>query len=220
MTSLRERKKAEARRRILAAAADLFDDRGYDAVTMRDIATAAEVSYQTVYNYFPGKAHILYQILLAEARSAELLLRQAADPDQATWPGLDAALEVLVGAALDAVEQHPPAYWRTVVAEVLQEPETFGPLMGLMDAEFREAFVRILETARDQGELSSTVDLPTLSQILIYLVDHATLRLLTLPGAERQAMAAEVRSQLGLILTPYRRATSGTPGLAGQPAKP
>ncbi len=210
MTSLRERKKAEARNRILTAAASLFDTSGYEAVTMRDIATAADVSYQTVYNYFPGKAHILYQILLTEARRAEQRLRQAGNPEQAPWPGLDAALEILVDAALDVVEQHPPAYWRTVVAEMVREPDTFGPLMGLMDAEFREAFVGILKMAREQGELSRGVDLPTLSQILIYLVDHAALRLLTLPGAERQSMTAEVRSQLHLILGPYRAAARVT----------
>ena len=170
---------------------------------MRDIASAADVSYQTLYNYFPGKAHILYQILLKEARDAEQQIARLADPAHGPWPGLERALDLLVDAALDTLDHHQPAYWRTVVAEMVREPETFGPLMGLMDSEFREALVEILVAARNRGELKETVDLETLSQVLIYLVDHAGLRMLTLPGADRQSMAAEVRAQLALVLRPY-----------------
>ena len=50
VTGLRDRKKQEVRRRIIAAAADLFTTPGLDATTMEDIAAAADVSVATVYN--------------------------------------------------------------------------------------------------------------------------------------------------------------------------
>ena len=203
MTSRRERKKAQARERILAASAVLFDRNGYENVSMREIAAATEVSYQTVYNYFSGKAHILYQILLNEARSAEQQLVRLMDPSRAPWPGLTAAMDLMVDAALDILKHHKPSYWRTVTAEMIREPETFGPLLGLMDAEFRGTFAQFLEVARNRGELAETVDLQTLSQVLIYLVDHASLRILTLPGADAAAVAEEVRAQLRLVLAPH-----------------
>jgi AcrR family transcriptional regulator len=53
--SLRERKKLATRDRLLEAAQQLFVEVGYDATTMDDIATRAEVSRATVFNYFPRK---------------------------------------------------------------------------------------------------------------------------------------------------------------------
>ena len=52
---LRARKKAETRSRIAETAARLFAARGYDDVTVMDVARAAEVAEKTVYNYFPTK---------------------------------------------------------------------------------------------------------------------------------------------------------------------
>lgn len=53
--SLRARKKLQTRRRIADAAASLFAAKGYDAVTVAGIARFADVSEQTVYNFFPSK---------------------------------------------------------------------------------------------------------------------------------------------------------------------
>ena len=58
--SLRERKKEETRRRIGAAANRLFDERGFDAVTVASVAEAADVSEGTVFNYFPTKEDLFY----------------------------------------------------------------------------------------------------------------------------------------------------------------
>ncbi|WP_416519256.1 TetR/AcrR family transcriptional regulator [Streptomyces achromogenes] len=52
---LRERKKRETRQRISDIATDLIGKRGFDAVTVAEIARAAGVSPMTVFNYFPRK---------------------------------------------------------------------------------------------------------------------------------------------------------------------
>ncbi|EYT80799.1 TetR family transcriptional regulator, partial [Streptomyces sp. Tu 6176] len=52
---LRERKKRETRQRISDVATGLFVERGFDEVTVAEIARAAEVSPMTVFNYFPRK---------------------------------------------------------------------------------------------------------------------------------------------------------------------
>jgi AcrR family transcriptional regulator len=57
---LRTRKKRETRHSIAEAAAELFKLRGYDNVRMKDIAHAADVSEQTLYNYFPSKEHLIF----------------------------------------------------------------------------------------------------------------------------------------------------------------
>jgi AcrR family transcriptional regulator len=56
---LRERKKQRTRSQIADAAARLFAERGYEQVTVSDVARAADVSEQTVYNYFPAKENLV-----------------------------------------------------------------------------------------------------------------------------------------------------------------
>jgi AcrR family transcriptional regulator len=57
---LRERKKDARRERIVAAAIDLFEEQGFDAVRVVDVARAADVSPGTVYNYFPTKEDLVF----------------------------------------------------------------------------------------------------------------------------------------------------------------
>jgi len=57
---LRARKKRQTRERIAAVAARLFRTHGYERVRMRDIAEAADVAEQTLYNYFPTKEHLVF----------------------------------------------------------------------------------------------------------------------------------------------------------------
>ncbi|MFF3261433.1 TetR/AcrR family transcriptional regulator [Streptomyces sp. NPDC002932] len=52
---LRERKKRQTRQHLSDVATGLFLERGFDAVTIAEVARAADVSVNTVYNYFPTK---------------------------------------------------------------------------------------------------------------------------------------------------------------------
>ena len=70
---MRERKKRERRDAIAAHALRLFADNGFERVTMREIAQAADVSEPTVFNYFPTKESLVF----SEDRERELALLRA-----------------------------------------------------------------------------------------------------------------------------------------------
>ena len=57
---LRARKKRAAHEAIAATARRLFADRGFDAVTVAEIAAAADVSEKTVFNHFPTKEDLAF----------------------------------------------------------------------------------------------------------------------------------------------------------------
>jgi len=57
---LRERKKQQTRQQIFEAARALFETKGFDQVSVAEIARAADVSEVTVFNYFPTKEDLFY----------------------------------------------------------------------------------------------------------------------------------------------------------------
>ncbi|NUR43740.1 MAG: TetR family transcriptional regulator [Streptomyces sp.] len=58
---LRERKKLQTAIRIYRTAVALFDEKGFDAVSVQEIADASEVSKMTVFNYFGTKEDLVFK---------------------------------------------------------------------------------------------------------------------------------------------------------------
>jgi AcrR family transcriptional regulator len=105
-TGLRERKKARTRRLIADTAARLFAERGYEHVAVTDVAREAEVSEQTVYNYFPAKEHLVTdREAQVQDRLCELI--------RARSPGVTAAAAVrdYVLASVSGIREIPPELW-------------------------------------------------------------------------------------------------------------
>ncbi|GFE26181.1 TetR/AcrR family transcriptional regulator [Streptomyces nigrescens] len=114
--TLRERKKLRTRQRISGEATLLFIRRGFDHVTVAEVARAAEVSTMTVFNYFPRKED-LFLDRIPEAR--ELIVRAVRERGEDEPPL--AALRRLVLGLL--AERHPLGgvgegfehFWRTAL---------------------------------------------------------------------------------------------------------
>lgn len=75
----------DSRREILRTAARLFQERGYDATSMQDVASALDLSKAALYHHFVSKDEILYQIMsygmdIFEERVLEAV-REIGDPE-------------------------------------------------------------------------------------------------------------------------------------------
>lgn len=79
-TALRERRKQQTRRAISDVATELFVARGFDEVTIAQVADAAGVAKMTVTNYFPRKEDLVFD-------RAEGIIRSLAGVAAARAPG-------------------------------------------------------------------------------------------------------------------------------------
>ena len=104
---LRERKKARTRRVIADAAARLFAERGYEQVAVSDVAREADVSEQTVYNYFQTKEQLVTDL---HPYFQEELDRRIRTRAEGTSPA--AAIRELALDAVDGIRRVPAKQWR------------------------------------------------------------------------------------------------------------
>ena len=70
LLDFQRRRKASSRERLLAAAAEAFCARGYFAVSIEEISSAAGVSRMTFYRHFSGKAAITVELFRANAETS------------------------------------------------------------------------------------------------------------------------------------------------------
>jgi AcrR family transcriptional regulator len=146
---LRERKKLRTRLLIAETARRLFAERGFEAVSVAEIAREAEVAEATVFNYFPTKEDLVYQGM--EAFEAELLNAVRERPvgasvldafgefvtqprgflaaqDEASQNALLAVSRMIAGSpALLARERQILAHYTESVAGLLRDETAAGP---------------------------------------------------------------------------------------------
>ena len=122
---LRERKKLEAWRTIRATALRLISQRGYDAVSVEDIAKEAGVSRTTFFSYFPSKEAVAFEFDPQELAQWRALL--ADDPsDQPLW-------EALTDLFVDVAKMLPE--WLPVQKRLFQQsPELCGSSRDMCDS--------------------------------------------------------------------------------------
>lgn len=92
---LRERKKHRTRRRLQRTAMGLFAERGFDQVTIDEIAAACDVSRTTVFRYFPTKEDLV--VGTEPARLEEL--RAAFEQRPSAEPVFDSVRHAVVAVA-------------------------------------------------------------------------------------------------------------------------
>jgi AcrR family transcriptional regulator len=150
---------------ILDATAGQLIERGYDALTTTNVATAAGVSVGALYQYFPNKAALVMAVARRHSeRMLELVQRAAISVGSASVPE---AVRILCDALVRA--QH-------LDAELIRVMVQQVPQLGLDHREEMESFARQLVRSFLAAHKDEIVvkDLDTASFVLVALVEGIT----------------------------------------------
>ncbi|MGA3346114.1 MAG: TetR/AcrR family transcriptional regulator [Terracidiphilus sp.] len=155
--SRRERKKIAARAQILSTAINLFSRRGLDAVTIEEIAAAADVGKGTIYNYFATKEDIVVAFMAdLEARMAPKIARFK--------PGERPVHRVLADYILLHFRLKEPyhAFVRVFLAQMFIDTARFIPYMVEMQKYVDPPLQSLFSALAERRALRSDIDLPQL----------------------------------------------------------
>lgn len=165
MSSLRERQKEERREAILDAAVTLFDQLGYSATTVEQIAARAGVSAPTVFNYFGSKQDILYALAV---RADTLALNEALEELPAMDSMVDAMCHLNSMIVKRELEALPVTVWREICSPYGNVSEGYQAV----NQRLMQGTAQQLRQAQQRGRISSQYDPLFIAE---FLNDYCTL---------------------------------------------
>jgi AcrR family transcriptional regulator len=178
--------KGDAEARILASAAAMFANSGYNGVSTRDIASGAQVNEVTIYRHYPRKRDLYVAVLDAELQQVKLrgdLLARVAEAGDAKT-AVDRTFELIVATMTQRQE-----LLRLVQYSALELSDDIDPLLRRHLGQLVEVIARYLEPWVAQGELRCTsAKALVLSLIAIILSHHSLHRLFSSDGTEPDAL--------------------------------
>jgi AcrR family transcriptional regulator len=177
MTNRTRPGKEEVEARILASAAGLFANFGYNGVSTRYIATHAGVNEVTIYRHYSRKRDLYVAVLDAELQQVKLggdLLARIAEASDAKTV-LVRTFELLSATLLGR-----PELMRLIQYSALELGEEIDPLLRKYLSELVEVLVRYLEPWVEKGELRCTSAKALVLSLVGIILSHQSLNRLFL----------------------------------------
>jgi AcrR family transcriptional regulator len=198
-TSLRAQSKLKTRRRVLDAARQLFMERGYEAATIRDIASHAGLSTGAVFASFVDKTDLFNAVMAEDFQRQVEALRQAAQPDAKVE---DAILAVFAAgyrfhnAQLPLLQAAVSLSWSAGLGGEFGDRPSFGLAM--------DALGEILSRGVETGELKASPEQVRLAAELLWDAYVANYRRALFDSWSVDRLIERVGEQITLILAGLR----------------
>lgn len=145
-----ERRRLETRRRIYKAARRLFSEHGYDATTIEQIATAADVARATVFNHFKRKSDL---VRYWSSQRGEALRTLTETLQERGGSARELVLTFLH--MLAALNEHERRLSQVMVTAVVH---TGLPLTPEWQETSAQPFTEAVRVGQHRGEFSSQID--------------------------------------------------------------
>jgi AcrR family transcriptional regulator len=178
--------KGNAEARILASAAGMFANSGYNGVSTRDIATGAGVNEVTIYRHYPRKRDLYVAVLDAELQQVKLrgdLLSRIAEAQDAKT-AVTRTMELIMATLANRQD-----LLRLMQYCSLEMGEDIDPLLRKHLGELVEVIARYLEPWVSRGELRCASAKSLVLSLVAIILSHRTLhRLFSGDGSNPEAL--------------------------------
>src|ERR1700745_1366603 len=199
---LLERKKERPRRHIADTAARLFAERGYEQVAVSDVARAAEVSEQTVYNYFQTKEQLVTDL---HGHFEQELDRRIRTREPGASPAT--AIRELVLDAVDGIRRYPAEQWRGELGYLAAISPTIRRLaLEMLGRQAPTFAAAISETTKVTPQVAKLQGI-ALAGVFQIIIDEAGQR--TRDGQTQDQIVDELRPAIETVLDDLDRWTAG-----------
>jgi len=194
MKAARPLRRDDPRERILDAARALFASRGFDAVTMNDVAAAAGVVRATVFNQFGSKGALVEAITAGVLDVWAGMLERALADERTSTPTLVRALFDHMGLGIEKFH----GFYRGVFREIMkiQVGLEEGGLAEQASERAQERLLRLLARGQQRGELAADFESADLARAFMSLSNGTITSWLYEDAAgslrERMQSAAEI----------------------------
>jgi AcrR family transcriptional regulator len=192
--------KQRTRRHLLDAAKRLFNERGYEAATVREIAAAAGLSTGAVFASFSDKADLFGEVILDDCDALATHLRAGVQEDDTT----EIALLRLFSQAYAFHCDHLPLVQAAIGHSWMAEPHAARRVRGAA----RRVQVLVDEVLRrgvERGELSRDLDI-RLTNEMIWDSFVANYRHAIFESWDASALEARLSAQIQILLAGWRAA--------------
>ena len=152
MSNLRAAQRAMTRQLLMTTALELFENKGYAATTVDDIATAAGTTRATFYAYFPSRSELM-KALINERLNEELQRSRSAERGS-TAQGLIAAVKEGTREAIGAWMRQTAGHWQAIrpILRIGRDAAVVDPELGqLVDRWLEEAINDVEDALRQAG---------------------------------------------------------------------
>ena len=183
-----------ARRAILDAALRLCAHDGYDALTMKAIATEAGVGRQTVYRWWPAKSAVLMEALRD-------LTARVADRVRVSGDALD-DIRLVLRLTFRALREVSGPALSGLMADAQHDPALADELQSTILGPRRDALRAIIEHGVETGQLSAAID-PALVVDMVFGTMWYRLLSHHVPVDDR--LADDLVAAVGALLAPPPR---------------
>jgi AcrR family transcriptional regulator len=160
---LRERKKAKTRLAISNVATKMFIERGFDDVTVAEVAAAADVSVATIFNYFETKEELFFdrEGEIVEAQRRVILERKAGETITSV---LHREFLAAIDAGVPELMAHGPSFLRTI--------EGSSALRARVRLGFEKAEASLAETLAEETEVAAGDPTPQLVAAMLVAIQR------------------------------------------------
>lgn len=167
---LREKQRQERYEKIISSAEDLFSQNGYENTSLEQVAEIANLSPQTIYNYFSSKRELLQSIRVRDEEQVRLRVDAAFPEILETNEVGEALLELLMLPILTGYDFSNKRVWREIISEIMKSgPDARTQYSSGLDYRTQK-ILNLLNHYRDSGVIVADGDCSTMAEVLQSIV--------------------------------------------------